>query len=75
MSFDLMRYREHKELGLIKVEENKLICKQFDRFTGLELEPVNVPITSEMYKQIQDQQFLAEKVVEECKAILQDIAL
>lgn len=79
MSFDLTRYREHKEKGLIKVYRDAdngrvtITGQQFDRFTGTPMDSVSTVMTEEIIKQIELQQKMAEHLAEECKAVLGDV--
>lgn len=77
MSFDLMRYREHKASGLIKVEkingQTVITAKQFDRFTGAPLEDIPVQITDELLTQITQQRRMAQHLLDESQVLLTDV--
>lgn len=78
MSFDLTRYREHKESGLVKIERRDgktvAICKQYDRFTGNQMDDVVVEITITIKDQLMAIKNSNIKINEEIDAIASDIA-
>ena len=77
MSFDLIRYQDQKEKGLVKIEQDGetsvLVTKHFDSFTGEPLEDLRVPLNEQTVSQLKAYIESSEATIKNANALLEDM--